>query len=244
MHGQGIGLGRRTMSTPAERRDRWLCAIEVAAVTLLLAGQVWLVWAWLPIGATAQRVVRIGLLVLLVAILLASYARVRDSRLDFGLSRACLKSGWGPVALFTLGGLIALAGTMALLPTAERGQLNFSWLLTYSHGMLGQQLGLQYVLNNRVHRALGGLREPTRVVVTVAICTVVFTLLHAPNPGLMLAVIPASAFWCWHFRRYHNMPALMLSHLILGGAAMVLLGDGPLLRLRVGPPALRLLLGT
>ena len=217
-------------------RDRWLSAVEVALVALLLAGQIWLVWEWLPLTKTGEHIVRASMIVSIVGVLAFSFLRVRDSREELGLTRANLKSGWLPAALFTAIGLAGLAITTA----AQRvsiADVNFNWLVSYSHGLLGQQLALQWFLNNRVYQATG------RSTLTVVLCVVVFTLLHAPNPGLMLSVIPASAFWCWHFRRYRNMPALLISHLILGGAAMVLLGDGPLLRLRVGPPAWRLLVG-
>lgn len=229
------------MMTAAQRRDRWLSAVEVTLVTLLLAAQIWLAWTWLPVSESLQRVARVGSIVLLVAVIVASFLRVRDSWRDLGLSLHCMKQGWVSIAVFTAIGLAGLIVADVLIPQEQRGSLNFAWLLTYSHGMLGQQLGLQLVLNNRVHRALGGMNEPTRTTVTVIICTIVFTLLHAPNPGLMIVVIPASVLWCWHFRKFHNLPALLCSHFILGGAAMVLLGDGPLLRLRIGPPALRML---
>jgi len=241
MHSQGHGVSTSAMMPSAERRDRWRSAVEVTSLVLLLAAQIWLVWEWLPISDAAQKAVRVGLMALLIILLAASFIRSRDSRKDLGFSLECLKSGWGSLAVFVIISLLGLVISYALLPDTQRGNVQFKWLWTYTHGMVGQQLGLQYVLNNRTYRALGGWREPTRTIATVTICTAVFTLLHAPNPGLMLAVIPASAFWCWHFRRYHNLPALMVSHLLLGGASMVLLGDGPLLRLRVGPPAWRLL---
>jgi hypothetical protein len=243
LHGQGFGFGSPIMSTALDRRDRWLCALEVSLVALLLAGQIWLVWEWLPIAEAAQRVVRVSMVVLLVAVLVWSFVRVRDSRSELGLTIANMRVGWWPVVAFTIGALVTLGVTTVLLPNVTFGELNFDWLLTYSHGMLGQQLALQWFLNNRVYHMLGSTDEPRRTAATVIICVIVFTLLHAPNPGLMLSVLPASAFWCWHFRRYRNMPALLVSHFILGGAAMVLLGDGPLLRLRVGPSAWRMLMG-
>lgn len=231
------------MTSPIARHDRMMSAAEVALVTLLLAAQIWLFWEWLPVGETVQRVTRVASVVLLVATLVFSFLRVRDSREDLGLTAAHMKSGWWPIAAFTIGALVVLIAMAFILPDASRSELNVDWLFTYTHGMLGQQLALQWFLNNRVHRALDGRPEPMRSTWTIITCVIVFTLLHAPNPGLMLSVIPASAFWCWHFRRFRNMPALLLSHIMLGGAAMMLLGDGPLMRLRIGPPALRMLLG-
>ena len=225
------------MTTPASRRDRLLCALEVAAVALLLAAQIWLVWEWLPNGAAAQRAVRIAMVVLLVAVIVESFLRVRDSRADLGLTAAHMKAGWGSIAVFTAIAFIMLVVTAFLFHGITLSDVNPNWLFTYTHGMLGQQLALQWLLNNRVHRALGGINEPSRTTLTVMLCVVVFTMLHAPNPGLMLSVAPAGAFWCWHFRRFHNLPALLVSHLLLGGTAMMLLGDTLLLRLRVGPPA-------
>ena len=64
-----------------------------------------------------------------------------------------------------------------------------------------------------------------------------FALLHAPNPVLVPCAAVAGAFWCWHFVKHRNLPALMLSHFLLGLVAMICLGKGPLLGLRVGYPA-------
>ena len=53
----------------------------------------------------------------------------------------------------------------------------------------------------------------------------------------MLGVLPAGALWATHFLRHRNLPALVLSHALLGIVAMSAVGPGPLLDLRVGPPA-------
>lgn len=233
--------GDSAASPDARPADRWITTAEVTAVALLLAAQIWLVWEWAPMSKSAEHAVRITLIVLLIAVLVASFARMRDSRAELGLTAESLRHGWASAAIFTVASLAALAvGAMAMGISA--GDINFEWLLTYTHGILGQQIALQWFLNNRVYRALGNVREPKRTWWTVIVCVIVFTLLHAPNPGLMVSVIPASAFWCWHFRKFRNLPALLLSHLILGSAAMVTMGDGPLLRLRVGPPAWRMLM--
>jgi membrane protease YdiL (CAAX protease family) len=75
----------------------------------------------------------------------------------------------------------------------------------------------------------------------VAVATALFALLHAPNLPLMAGVTLAGAFWTAHFLAHRNLLAVVLSHLLLGSAAMASLGPGPLGNLRVGPGALALL---
>ena len=108
------------------------------------------------------------------------------------------------------------------------------WVASYLLGLVGQQLLLQSFLNNRVHDLMQRL-APTRAQgLTVLIAAALFAAAHLPNLPLVALTGVAGAFWTWHFRRHANFLLLCASHLLLGVAAMLMLGKGPLLSLRVG----------
>ncbi len=71
-----------------------------------------------------------------------------------------------------------------------------------------------------------------------------FAALHLPNGPLVISVVVVCPFWAWHFRRFANLPALLVSHLVLGVAAMILLGSGQFQSLRVGWPLMKNLLAN
>ena len=61
--------------------------------------------------------------------------------------------------------------------------------------------------------------------------------------ALVVVTLPAGLFWSWQFRRHFNLPVLIASQFVLGAAATICPGQGPLLHLRVGLGALRLMSG-
>ena len=222
---------------------RRAAAIELGLFTLLVLAQVWRVWDWFNLAKSTQRSVRVLLVVAAGAVLLASWLRVRDAPADLGLTAGAMRRGWGEALAATLLLLLPIVAMALVLNTVSAGGDRLRWAAKYLPGLIGQQVLLQCFVNQRCWLGLDRLAEPKRTRASVLLAAGIFTLLHAPNPGLMACVAVSSLVWCLHFRRYQNLAAVMLSHAVLGTAAMLLLGDGPLLRLRVGPGAWDLLMG-
>lgn len=72
-----------------------------------------------------------------------------------------------------------------------------------------QQYFVQSFLNRRWQDVVG---RGWRSVLLTALC---FSLLHLPNPTLMVATFLAGTFWAWSFQREPNLYALALSHVTL-----------------------------
>ena len=209
---------------------------ETAAVFALLLAIVWRAGDWLPIAeSTADKVN--GALVLVVAgVVLFAWGRAGTGLRDLGLAPSQWRRGWGSIALATAVGVAALALAGARLGTVSFAEARLDWLDRYTLGIAAQQLLLNGFFAPRFAAFSGGRRAAA-----VALSAGAFAALHAPNPALMIGTAIAAAVWAAHFLAHRNLLAVLLSHLVLGVAAMVALGPGPMLNLRVGPGALELL---
>lgn len=212
---------------------------ELAAVFLLLLAIVWRVGARIAPGAEGTVGTLLG--VAAAAIVLLSWRR-RAATLDaLGMTPARFGAGLASALLVSALGGLALGIAGLALGTASFGASRFEWMAQYLPGLLAQQVLLQDFFAPGV-RSLAAAQPPQRQrVTTVAVATGLFALLHAPNLPLMAGVTLAGAFWTAHFLVHRNLLAVVLSHLLLGSAAMASLGPGPLGNLRVGPGALALL---
>jgi hypothetical protein len=166
---------------------------------------------------------------LLAAVVLALLYRQRPHLGDLGLAPISFSHGIGWLAAITVAGMsLCVAGGLAWNTIGATDDLG-RWV-AQNWAMEGvQQLVLQVVLVSRLNVLLGG--PGLRVSLIAA---GVFSLLHAPNAILMALTFPAGLAWCEWFRRYRNLPALWVSHLLLAATTLYCL-NGPGLRvLRVG----------
>lgn len=171
-----------------------------------------------------------------------SLRRTHGTPANLGLHSHDVVSGLPSLALITAIGLTIILFAAWTLHVPPRSNLPCNRLAEYALAVAVQQLLLQPFLNENLHRLLPA-RLTHRLDWAIILSALIFALLHAPNPILMLAAALAGAGWCWHFARHRNLAALTLSHFLLGLLAMIYLGKGPLLGLRVGYPALQRLLG-
>ncbi len=223
---------RRTPDrAPSARRD----ALELAALALLLFAVVWRVGEGAP--AAVEPWLRGGLGLGIAVLVGVDLWRARADPASLGLATTRWREGWGTLLRATAAGVLGLAALGAVAGTASLEAARLEWLATYTLNLLGQQLLLQGVFTRRIYRLAHtrGAPRPERVAVLGA--TALFTALHAPNPALMLGVAIAALGWTAHFLHHRNLPALLLSHALLGATAMASLGPGPMLDLRVGRPA-------
>jgi len=101
-------------------------------------------------------------------------------------------------------------------------------LLSYLAWASAQQYALQAVVLQRLQDA--GLRG--RAPLTAAL---LFSLVHAPNPGLMVLTFLGGWFWSSIFARHPNLPAVTLSHAVLAVVAASTLPPSVIEGYQIGP---------
>jgi membrane protease YdiL (CAAX protease family) len=95
-----------------------------------------------------------------------------------------------------------------------------------------QQYALQAVILLRLEDA--GLNRSAPLVAAA-----VFSLVHAPNPGLVILTFLGGLLWCSVFRKYPSIPAVALSHAILAVAVVSMLPPETTGGFRIGPAYLQ-----
>ncbi|MCG3177828.1 MAG: hypothetical protein BIFFINMI_00148 [Phycisphaerae bacterium] len=228
---------------PRPRPAGPLAVVELVAVVLLVLLHEWTPWRFVrSIGQPWPRWIdRWAFMGLAIAVVVGSIIRLRETPDDLGVGAAGLRRGWGVAGLFT-GAFIAGVFAIILLWPTGPVRLHGDWVARYVPGLIAQQVALQCFVNNRLYYLARGGERRRRGIATAG-AAAIFALLHAPNGLLVAGTLGAGLFWCLHFRRHRNLAAVMASHVVIGIAAMALLGEGPLLHLRVGRPAMKMLLG-
>lgn len=225
------------------RRPSRAAGVEVGLFTLGMLLLLWDVWEFLPFDARGP--IRAGATLLLLVALVGSFVSCRVRLPGLGLSAQGLRSGWGSVAAFTVFGGLTLVPLGLVWGEPSTGLLRRQWLMHYVAGVAGQQIALQVFLNNRLFElasSLHGSADAHRFAIVGS--ALMFAAFHAPNLWLVVVTLAAGLFWTWHFRRHGNLPALVISQAVLGAGAMLMLGEGPLMNLRVGWGAMKLYLGV
>ncbi len=182
---------------------RWQAAGEVALIVGLI---LLIIWVVKPLHEeTLDR----GLRVLAVALMLGSTWIHGDSRQRLGLRL----DNFGPalarvsplsvVAMATSLGAGAAFGSIR----SPRGPVAFE-LAYYFVWAMAQQYGLNAVALRRLEDAGCGGSAPF-------VAAALFSLLHAPNPALMILTFLGAWLWCTTFRRHPNLFALAISHACL-----------------------------
>lgn len=236
---------------------RVLAAIELALVTLGMLVIVWRPWEWWGVVGFIGQMVMKTLPPFVVGLVVAfALLRDRDKPGLLGLSSSNWKRGWLSAATMTLPALLVLLLAGTITGSLDLSQTRLQWLLSYAHGLVAQQLLLQSFFMTRTEQVFQCGNTNVSVSLAnessahandtkpshdnwpaIALASVVFAVMHLPNPVLCVLTILAGLVWTWHFQRYRNLPVLLLSHLLLGAVAMLSLGDGLLLDLAVGYPA-------
>ena len=194
-------------------------ALVVALVALLL---------WTESRHVLDKPARQAIGAVVAAAVVAVMLLRRPTLAQCGLRPPSWTAGLGTLAGFTL------VSSLSLLVVGRlRGELGatagFADWLADTWPVEGVQQVLLHVVLMPAAVALRGRADA----VAVAAAAAVFGLLHAPNWPLVALTAFAGAAWVAWFRRHRNLPAVWLSHILLGSAAMYALGQ-TLCRLRVG----------
>jgi membrane protease YdiL (CAAX protease family) len=197
-----------------------------AAEVLLIVGLILLIiWVVKPIGRAGLD---LSLRLLAGVMLVGSPWLHHDSLSRLGLR---LDTFWkalaGVLPISLVAAAIAMGAGFLLKSIAPPG--NAAVELTYYFGWaLAQQFALQSVIFRRIEDM--GLRGGAPLAAAA-----LFSLVHAPNPGLMILTFLGGLLWCSTFRRNPNLMAMALSHAILAVVVASTLPAGVIGGYRIGP---------
>jgi hypothetical protein len=197
-------------------------AAEAAAVVALILLIIWV------IQPSSGSRLDAAALTLLAAFLAVSPWLHRDSRMRLGLR---LDNLWPavrhvfPASAAAAGAAVAVGyrfGTIDLpVDPLRTAAVSVGWAAL-------QQYALQSVVLLRLEDA--GFEKRT-----VFVAAALFSIVHAPNVGLMLLTFLGGIVWCRTFRRHPNLAALALSHGVLALVIVSTLPIGWTGGLRIGP---------
>lgn len=217
-------LSQIPLSTDWRHAGRNTAAIELF---LLLGGFEWCLWT--DSRQVFPKPVRLASTIALILLVLILLIRQRPSLREAGIAPPRWFGGIWSLTLFTLGGMALIVGCGWYLGTIGQVDGWLTWIRKNWHLEGVQQLLLQVLLVPRLAILMG-----RRGLGVSIVAGTIFSLLHAPNPMLMGLTLIAGVAWCEWFRRYENLLALWVSHLLLAATALYCLNGPSLGMLRVG----------
>lgn len=155
--------------------------------------------------------------------------RQRPDRTTLGLAPKSWTSGLGLLFGLTLFGMGLIAAGGLYFDTWGQVSHFGRWLGRNWYLEGAQQLLLQVLMVPRLEVILN-----TRGARVSALAATFFAALHAPNLPLVVLTLLAGYVWCEWFRRHRNMPAVWLSHFLLGATTLYCLNGPWLGNMRVG----------
>jgi membrane protease YdiL (CAAX protease family) len=145
----------------------------------------------------------------------------------WGLSPRALVPATRAAAWFTAPAVLAVLGLGLALGTLHgRGSLPGTLAILVPWGS-----AQQWVLHTVVLRESQRVTSPNKGVVVAAL---LFALVHAPNPFLMVMTFAGALAWCRMFTRHPNILPLGLSHAVATLAILIAFDDDLTGRLRIG----------
>jgi len=221
---------------PVRIITRWLAGIELLLVSAGVLVLVWRPWRWLDVGG--EIVFPALLATAMAAIVVVSLLRSRDQPELIGLSPKSWTRGWRSIVLITLPAVLGLFIIGALFGTVSPSAIQLNWYQKYGPTVILEQILLQCFFMSRSEQLFASQNRPSssrlRRAGPIIMASLVFAAVHVPNAALAALTLGSGLFWTWHFQRYRNLPALIISHLLLGISAMVALGEAVLMNLTVG----------
>ena len=218
-------------SPPAERDSnppaqptaiRFLAATEIVAIL----GVIFLI-IWVVVPMRLPRL-DLGLRVLVGVLLLGSPWLHHDSLDRLGLRFDNFWKAMGrvlPISLVV--GCLAL-GAGVYLKSIDPPRNIAVDLAEYFAWAIAQQFALQSVILRRLEDV--GLRGSAPLAAAT-----LFSLVHTPNPGLLILTFLGGLLWCSTFRRHPNLVAVALSHAILAVVVVSALPPEATGGYRIGP---------
>jgi membrane protease YdiL (CAAX protease family) len=181
-----------------------------------------LIFTWL-LAPGAPRWATAGAVVLVLGLAVGRAVRTGE----WGVRRTAFRAALGWSAAMTCAGALGiyLAG-LRLGTWHDRGDLwiNLAALIPWG---LGQQFALHTVFLREAQATVG---RPGGVL----LASLMFAILHLPNPFLTAMTGLGALAWCWIYDRHPNLLPLALSHALLTLAILYAFDDAMTGRLRIG----------
>jgi hypothetical protein len=179
--------------------------VAIAEILLIIGLIFLIIWVVKPLG---RPELDLSLRALVGALLLGSPWVHRDSPQRLGLRLDNFWNALGrllPISL--LAACLSIAAGYYLVAIDPPGNPAVE-LAYYFMWATAQQYALQSVILLRLEDSGLGDRSP------LAAATL-FSIVHAPNPGLLILTFLGGLLWCSTFRKHPNLFAASLSHAIL-----------------------------
>ena len=200
--------------------------VRATAEVLLIMGLILLIiWVVKPLDRPALD---LSLRILLGVLLAGSPWLHHDSRQRLGLR---LDNFWRaltgvlPVSMLAAGVFFGAGHYLASIAPPGNAVVELAYYFAWA---FAQQYALQSVILLRLEDA--GLRKRAPLAAAA-----LFSLVHAPNPGLLVLTFLGGLLWCATFRRNPNILALALSHAILAVVVASTLPPAVIGGYRIGP---------
>jgi Type II CAAX prenyl endopeptidase Rce1-like len=198
-------------------------------VVLIVALVLLIVWVIKPLDLPS---IDLACRALVGVLLLASPFVHGDSRARLGLRAdnlgKALKSVL-PLSLIAAAACVAIGLLYDSIRVPRRPAVELLYYLAWAGA---QQYALQAVVLQRLQDA--GLRDRGPLAAAL-----LFSAIHAPNPGLMVLTFLGGWFWSAVFSRHPNLLAVTLSHAVLAVVAASTLPPPVIAGYRIGPSYLR-----
>ncbi len=130
---------------------------------------------------------------------------------------------------FTLIATVALTAMALILKNFNYDGKFMTRVFEYVFWAFLQEIGLQTFLTRRVHRAL------SKPFLAALVSTTLFSLIHFPNPVLMIFCFVGGFFWSYSYIKAPNLYLIALSHGWLAVVALHAVPPAWLHGLRIGP---------
>lgn len=175
-----------------------------------------------PLARTAEAAL---LIAVVVGLLITAKPTLRSLGLappswTAGLGFLFAMTGCATLSIFVAGLCLQATPSWSMLP---------QWIAKNAPLQLGQDIVILLVVLPRMESLHG--RAGWRPCLATAL---IFSLLHAPNGPLMALSFPAGFAWSFWFSHHRNLPAVWISHAILGATLFAALPLSTLGNLRVG----------
>jgi hypothetical protein len=197
----------------------------VAEILLIIGPVLAIIWIVKPLG---RPELDLSLRVLVGILLLASPWMHRDSRERLGLRldnflNALLRVL--PISLLAAGASLIAGRYLGTIEPPGNPALEFAYYFMWA---TAQQYALQSVILLRLEDI--GLRGSSPLAGAA-----LFSVVHAPNPGLMILTFLGGLLWCSTFRKDPNLIAVSLGHAVLAVVIASTLPPGVTGGYRIGP---------
>lgn len=177
------------IQTQDDRTKRWITLLEVLLLFTFLEVHLCHFWEWSPLLFNHKDVFHLLMPVLIAMILIFSLIKIPLNLTSIGLRTPQWKKGWPSMIIFTIVSLFILLFWRKILGEASINLPTLRFLYRRTPEIIGQQLLLQgFVLN----RLLLTSRKKSNA---IWFSSLLFTLLHIPNPILTTSCAAASLFW-------------------------------------------------